>query len=191
MLAGLSSSKGPRGRGWKNVTSPFYSCLGHFPGQNGMKYSHWSKIWVRDQNSQNIPAPNNYLKFFLLHFSQSPYLRSGHFEGKFWHWYCKILSFSVENLRVSSFPPQQAEFHFLIFLTVIGVKFVDITFSIMKSDKLVIGALLDSMIMNLGKGASVSLSEECNSFKLRLNFLFEKKAISVICFSQVLCSTTI
>ena len=63
-----------------------------------------------------------------------------------------------------------------------GVKFVDITFSIMKSNKLVIGALLDSMIMNLGEGASVSLSEVSGSFKLRLNFLFGKEAISVIYF---------
>ena len=38
----------------------------------------------------------------------------------------------------------------------------------MKGDKFVIGVLLDSMIMNLGDGASVSLSQE---FKLRLNFL--------------------
>ena len=60
----------------------------------------------------------------------------------------------------------------------------------MNGDKLVIGALLDSMIMNLGKSASVSLSEESDSFKLRLNFLFEKEAISVIYFSLVLRSTT-
>ena len=39
-------------------------------------------------------------------------------------------------------------------MTVIGVKFVDITFSIMKGDKFVIGVVLDSMIMNLGKGVS-------------------------------------
>ena len=57
----------------------------------------------------------------------------------------------------------------------------------MKGDKLVIGALLESMIMNLGKGDSVSLSD---SFKLYLNFLFEKEAISVIYFSLVQCSTT-
>ena len=61
----------------------------------------------------------------------------------------------------------------------------------MKSDKLVIGVLLDSMIMNLGKGASVSLSEESNLLKLHLNFLFEKEAISVIYFSLVLCYTTL
>ena len=53
--------------------------------------------------------------------------------------------------------------------------FVDITFSIMKGDKFVIGAWLDSMIMNLRKGASVSLSEESDSFKLRLNFCLRKK----------------
>ena len=47
----------------------------------------------------------------------------------------------------------------------------------MKGDKFVIGALLDSMIMNLGKCASVSLSEESDSFKLHLNVLFEKGAI--------------
>ena len=76
------------------------------------------------------------------------------------------------------------------FLAVIGVKFVDITFSIMKSDKSVIGALLDSIIMKLGKSASVSLSEESNSFQLRLSFLFEKEAMSVIYFSLVLCSIT-
>ena len=60
----------------------------------------------------------------------------------------------------------------------------------MKGDKFVIGTVLDSMIMNLGKGASVSLPEESDSFKLRLNFLFEKEAISVIYFSLVFCSTT-
>ena len=60
----------------------------------------------------------------------------------------------------------------------------------MKGDKLVTRALLDSMIMNLGKGTSVSLSEESDSFKLCLNFLFEKEAISAIYFSLVLCSTT-
>ena len=56
-----------------------------------------------------------------------------------------------------------------------GIKFV-ITFSIMKDDKFVIGALLDSMIINLGKGASVSLSEGFDSFKLRLNFLYDKRS---------------
>ena len=60
----------------------------------------------------------------------------------------------------------------------------------MKADKLVVGTQLDSMIMNLGKGASVSLSEESDSFKLSLNFLFEKEAISVIYFSLVRCFTT-
>ncbi len=55
------------------------------------------------------------------------------------------------------------------FFTVIDIKFVDITFSIMKGDKFVIGALLDSMIMNREKGTSVSLSEESDSFKLRLS----------------------
>ena len=67
-----------------------------------------------------------------------------------------------------------------------GVKFVDLTFSIIKGDELEIGALLNSMIMNLGKGISVSLSEESDSFKLRLNFLFEYEAISAIYFSLVL-----
>ena len=60
----------------------------------------------------------------------------------------------------------------------------------MNGYKLVIGALLDSMIVNLGKSALVSLSEESNLFKLRLNFLFEKEAIFVVYFSLVLCSTT-
>ena len=110
----------------------------------------------------------------VLFFSQSPYLRSGICEGKFWHWYCETLSFSVENQRVSSFPPRQVEFDFFNFLTVIGVKFVKF-FSIMKGDKFVTGALLDSMIMNQGKGVSVSLSEECDSFKLCLNFCLRKK----------------
>ena len=45
--------------------------------------------------------------------------------------------------------------------------------------------MLDSMIMNQGKVAY----EEYHSFKLCLNFLFEK-AMFVICFSLVLCSTT-
>ena len=60
----------------------------------------------------------------------------------------------------------------------------------MKGDKLIIGTLLDSMMMNLQKGDSVPLSEESDSFKLCLNFLFEKKATPVIYFSLVLCSTT-
>ena len=59
----------------------------------------------------------------------------------------------------------------------------------MKGDKLVIGVLLDSMIMNQGKGASVSLSNESDSFKLRLKILLEKEAISVTYFSYVLCFT--
>ena len=88
--------------------------------------------------------------------------------------------------KISVFP-RPAEFYLF---TVIGVRFVDITFSIINGDKLVIEALLDSMIMNLGEGASVSLSEESDSFKLRLNFLFEKEAISIIYFSLVLCSTS-
>ena len=46
---GLSCLKGLHGRGWKNVTSPFYSCPRKWPGQNGMKYSRWSKIWVWDK----------------------------------------------------------------------------------------------------------------------------------------------
>ena len=126
----------------------------------------------------------------VLYFSQLPFLCSGICEGKFWHWYCETSLFFVENQRVSSFLPWQAEFDLKNFFTVIGVKFVDITFSIMKGDKLVIEALLDSMIINLRKGTSVSLSEESDSFKLCLNFLFEKEAISVIYFSLVLCSTT-
>ena len=72
----------------------------------------------------------------------------------------------------------------LFFFTVIDVKFVDITFSIIKGDKLVIGALLDLMIMNLGKGASVSLSEESNLFKLCLNFfVWERSHICYIFFN--------
>ena len=68
--------------------------------------------------------------------------------------------------------------------TVMGVKCVDITFSVMKSDKLVIRALLDSMIMNLGKGASVSLSEKSDSFELRLNFfVWERSHIRYIFFT--------
>ena len=121
----------------------------------------------------------------VLYFSQSPYLRSGICEGIFLHWYCETFSFSVENQRVSSYLPRLSEFDSLIFFfTVIGVRFVDITFSIMNGDK------LDLMIMNLGKGASVSLSEESDLFKLRLNFLFENDAMSVIYFSLLQCSTT-
>ena len=70
-----------------------------------------------------------------------------------------------------------------------GVKFVDITFSIMERDKFVIGALLDSIIMKLGKGVSALLAKESDSFKMRFNFLFEKEVMSIICFSLVLCST--
>ena len=87
----------------------------------------------------------------------------------------KLGNFSRKSACSLFFLPRQAELHFLNFLTVMGVKFVDITFSIMKGDKFAIGALLDSMIMNLGKGASVSLSEEFDSFKLRLNFYLRKK----------------
>ena len=52
----------------------------------------------------------------------------------------------------------------------------------MNGDKLVIGALLDLMIMNPGKGASVSLSEESDSFKLRLNFFLRKKPYPLYIF---------
>ena len=52
----------------------------------------------------------------------------------------------------------------------------------MKADKLVIRAQLDSMIMNLGKGASVSLSEESDSFKLRLNFFVWERSHSCYIF---------
>ena len=66
-----------------------------------------------------------------------------------------------------------------------SIKLIDITFSMMKGDKLVIGALIDSMIMNLGKGASVSLSEESNSFKLSLNFfVWERSYICYIFFTD-------
>ena len=113
----------------------------------------------------------------------TPFLTFRDLWGTFWHRYCQtFVVFSRKSIL-----PRQAEFYIFI---VIGVRFVDITFSIMKGDKLVIGALLDSMIMNLGEGASVSLSEESDSFKLRLNFLFEKEAVSVIYFLLVLCSTT-
>ena len=67
-----------------------------------------------------------------------------------------------------------------LFLTVIGVKCVDITFSFMKGDKLVIGAQLVSMIMNLGKGDSVSLSEDPDLFYIRLNFVGEKSYLLFI-----------
>ena len=39
----------------------------------------------------------------------------------------------------------------------------------LQGDSFVIGALFDSLIINLGKGASVSLSEESDSFKLLLD----------------------
>ena len=51
-------------------------------------------------------------------------------------------------------------FNFSIFFTDMGVKLLDITFSIIKGDKLVIDKRLDSIIMNLGKVNSTSLSEE-------------------------------
>ena len=83
------------------------------------------------------------------------------------------------------FPPSWAEFHFLIFFRDISVKLLDITFSIMDGDRFV-----DSITMNLGKGDSASLSrEESNSERFHLNLLF-KKAICIICFSLVQCSTT-
>ena len=107
----------------------------------------------------------------------------------FWHWYCETVIFSRKS-ACFLFSTSTSRVWFFNFLTVIGVRFVDITFSIMNGDKLVIGELLDSMIMNLGKVASVSLSEESDLFKLHLNFLFEKEAIFVIYFSLVLCSTT-
>ena len=49
----------------------------------------------------------------------------------------------------------------------------DINFSIMKGDKVVIDALVDSVIMNFEKGNSTSLSEEESySAWLYLSFLF-------------------
>ena len=93
------------------------------------------------------------------------------------------LSFLVENQRVYSFSTSTRRVWFFHFFTVIRVRFVDITFSIISSDKLVIGALLDSMIMNQGKGASVSLSEEPDSLKLRLNFVRERSHICYIFFT--------
>ena len=52
----------------------------------------------------------------------------------------------------------------------------------MKGDELVIRALLDSMIMNLGKGASVLLSEESNSFEFSWNFCLRKKTYLLYIF---------
>ena len=49
---------------------------------------------------------------------------------------------------------------FFNFFTNMGVKLLDITFSIIKGDRLVIGKPLDFIIMNLGKVDSTSLSEE-------------------------------
>ena len=59
----------------------------------------------------------------------------------------------------------------------------------MNGDRFVMGELVVSITMNLGKGDSALLSEEFNTEKFHLNFLFEK-AIYIICFSLVLCSTT-
>ena len=46
-------------------------------------------------------------------------------------------------------------FHFSIFFTDMGVKLLDITFSIVKVERLVIGKPLDSIIINLGKVDSI------------------------------------
>ena len=52
----------------------------------------------------------------------------------------------------------------------------------MKGDGFVMGELVGSISMNLGKGDSASLSkEESNSERFHFNFLFEK-AIYIICF---------
>ena len=49
---GLSCPKGLRKReSERMLLCLFIVARGKWPGQNGMKYSHWSKIWVRDQNS--------------------------------------------------------------------------------------------------------------------------------------------
>ena len=88
-------------------------------------------------------------------------LRSGICEGMFWHWYCETVIFSRKS-ACFLFSTSTSSFIFFIFYLFIFfysicVIFVDITFSIMNGDKLVIGTLLDSMIMNLGKGASVEI----------------------------------
>ena len=52
----------------------------------------------------------------------------------------------------------------------------------MRGDRLVIGQLLvDSLIINLGKNVSTSRSEECDSDRSCLGFLFEFE-ICIICF---------
>ena len=73
---GLSYSKGLRGKGWKNVTSPFYSCPGSDPGRMAWNILIGRKISLWVQNSQNISAPDNNLKFFL----QQGNTRKGYIE---------------------------------------------------------------------------------------------------------------
>ena len=80
-------------------------------------------------------------------------------------------SFLAESRPVSSFPSLWVEFGFLVFLPDFGLKLLDTTFSIIQGDRLVMGELLvDSMIMNLRKDGSASLSEESNSERLHSSF---------------------
>ena len=56
---------------------------------------------------------------------------------------------------------------------------LEITFSITNGDRFVIGVSIDSIIMNLEKCASVSLSESV-SIRIHLSFFEKEKAMSVI-----------
>ena len=59
----------------------------------------------------------------------------------------------------------------LIFFTDFGVILLDMTFSIMNGERLVIGELFNSIEMNLGKGDSTSSSESV-SLKFLLSFFY-------------------
>ena len=78
----LSCSIGLHGRGWKTVTLPFYSCPGKSPGQNGMEYSHWSKIRIRDQTVKIFLRQKIIWNYFCYNFTQAKNCLSSVFQNK-------------------------------------------------------------------------------------------------------------
>ena len=60
--------------------------------------------------------------------------------------------FKKEVCMFFSSQSQLVKFDFFSFFTLIGVKLLEITFSIINGDSCVIGVTVDSVKMNLGKG---------------------------------------
>ena len=103
---------------------------------------------------------------------------------------CETWSFSAGDPHIFFFPPSQAVSFFKIFFTDIGVKLLDIPFSIMNRDIFVTSELVDSITMNLGKGDSVSLSEEESNSDWFCLIFFRKPYVFVFRWSNAPLPTT-